>query len=385
MAEIGRFFDGPAYGAQAHAEFYTNFLSTGFFWGLDVTANNTLEVTVASGAAFLEGHEYRNTESLNLEHNIADSTNDRIDRVVIRLDNTPDAERPLRAMIRSGMPNSDPEPPELIRNDAIYEISLAQVLVEAGKSYIEQYQITDERGDIDLCGRVSQPAVLTDQISEIDVKLPSTRASEYIRGHSIFYVGTGVEGALQSWLDSVGFDPASVGRSLNQIRVYVETNASRTDTGIQTVTVFDFAQQRDYQVYGKYIRTSNSSVAAPTSWGRWHEEVLIYDQGETSNGNYIMYTNGEVVCTYDGFNISGTTNEIGALYRSNALLWNYPVPFDLDHPIYFSGGSSTSSRWVIQSGIPGDTGIPFRVMSATSSQPSDGISVFLQAKGRWRD
>src|SRR5690625_6729383 len=81
MAEIGRFFDGPAYGAHAHAEFYTNFLSTGFFWGLDVTANDTLEVTVASGAAFLEGHEYRNTESLNLEHNIADSTNDRIDRV----------------------------------------------------------------------------------------------------------------------------------------------------------------------------------------------------------------------------------------------------------------------------------------------------------------
>src|SRR5690625_3609257 len=206
MAEIGRFFDGPAYGAQAHAEFYTNFLSTGFFWGLDVTANDTLQVTVASGAAFLEGHEYRNTEALNLEHNIADSTNDRIDRVVIRLDNTPEAERPLRAMVRSGVPNSNPEPPELVRNDAIYEISLAQVLVEAGKSFIEQYQITDERGDIDLCGRVSQPRVLTDQVDTVDIKRPAQRASEYQRGQSVFYLSGSLHPEIMAeWVGGVGF------------------------------------------------------------------------------------------------------------------------------------------------------------------------------------
>lgn len=382
MAEIGRFFDGPAYGAQAHAEFYTNFLSTGFFWGLDITANNTLEITVASGAAFLEGHEYRNTESLNLEHNIADSANDRIDRIVIRLDNTPEAERPLRALIRSGMPSGEPEPPELIRNDAVYEISLAQVLVEAGKSFIEDYQITDERGDIYLCGRVSQPSVLTDQVGDIDVKRPTTRASQYVRGHSIFYVH-GVNNAeiMQEWIDSVGFNPASVGRDLSNIRAYVETNAQRNDTGIQTITIFDWSQQLDYRIYGKFTRTSNSSLQAPTDWGSWNEESLVLEEGENANGRYVRYTNGWQECYWER-EISGTTNSHGAIYRSAGIEWIFPQTFSTERPSSASVVTSGGSRWGDVSSTPASDELYFRVFSAV--QLDEPVTVLLKAEGRWR-
>jgi len=383
MAEIGRFFDGPAYGAQAHAEFYTNFLSTGFFWGLDVNANDTLQVTVASGAAFLEGHEYRNTEALNLEHNIADSTNDRIDRVVIRLDNTPEAERPLRVMVRSGVPNSNPEPPELVRNDAIYEISLAQVLVEAGKSFIEQYQITDERGDIDLCGRVSQPRVLTDQVDTGDIKRPAQRASEYPRGHSVFYLSGSLHPEImEEWLDAVGFDHNGVDRALSSMRAYVETNAQYTDTGMQSITIFDWARGWDYQIYGKFSRTTNSAFGAMPAWGSWHEEVLVYDQGDNSNGRYIRYTNGWQECWFEDNSAVGAGTEHG----TTGLHWgtkpyNFPASFSgTPHVLPYSNRIQTV-QW---SGVTDVTENECLIYIIALSDSAQGYLGY-KAEGRWRE
>jgi hypothetical protein len=378
MAEIGRFFDGPAYGAQAHAEFYTNFLSTGFFWGLDVTANNTLEVTVASGAAFLEGHEYRNTESLNLEHNIADSANDRIDRVVIRLDNTPEAERPLRAMVRTGMPSSNPEPPELVRNDAVYEISLARVLVEAGKSFIEQYQIIDERGIKDLCGRVDLPSRFTEQIDSIDIRTPDVPAGEYAEGFSRFRIsGDSSAEIFQEWLDSIGVSPEDYGRNLSQLRAYVETTGNRTNTGVQTITIHDWSIASNYQIYGKFTRASNAATTG-SSWGRWQETVLVVDEGENQNGNYIRYSDGTMECWGDPFTLSANIST-GALYRSETEWWTFPSSFAISPVV--TGNIASVNRWVGTTGLENDQ-VPIRVYGTTSADSE--FRVRLRAWGRWR-
>src|SRR5690625_885545 len=110
-------------------------------------------VGVSSGSAMIEGHQYTNTDTKDLTVDGADSASDRIDRVVLRLDSNTD-KRYIKAFIKKGETSSNPVPPELERTDYIYELSLAQVRIEAGKSFIDSSQITDERGDNDLMGRV---------------------------------------------------------------------------------------------------------------------------------------------------------------------------------------------------------------------------------------
>ncbi|MEV2910824.1 hypothetical protein ABNF65_19980, partial [Paenibacillus larvae] len=58
-------------------------------------------------------------------------------------------------IIQIGTPSTSPSPPALTLNDNVFEISLAQVKIAKGKSYIEAYQITDERLNKTVCGIVN--------------------------------------------------------------------------------------------------------------------------------------------------------------------------------------------------------------------------------------
>lgn len=157
MAQIARFFDGPEYGSQDFAEFFSNFLDTGYFDGLEVIATDSMNVILKPGSAFIEGYEYKNTSDLTLTVPSASPTQNRYDRIVIRLNRAPDTSDPITALVRTGTSSG---PPSLIRNAVIYEISVAQIFVQAGKSFIEQSQISDERNNPDVCG----PAVKNGQL-----------------------------------------------------------------------------------------------------------------------------------------------------------------------------------------------------------------------------
>src|SRR5690625_7982619 len=103
MAELYNFFnstpdDKRTYPATDFAEFFTNFLGNGFFNGLSVTARDSMVVGVRSASAMIEGHQYTNTDTLDLTVVGADSTDDRIDRVVLMLDSNTD-KRYIKAFI----------------------------------------------------------------------------------------------------------------------------------------------------------------------------------------------------------------------------------------------------------------------------------------------
>lgn len=161
MAELYRFFnsahgDRRTYQASDFAEYFGTFIESGVFKtddSLSVMANGTnMAVTIKGGPAFIKGHMYFNTDdTLNLTHDTADATNDRIDRVVLRLDRTLE-NRYIKAFIIKGEPNLSPVAPSLTRDDEVYELSLAQVRIVAGKSFIEQSQVTDERFNQSVCG-----------------------------------------------------------------------------------------------------------------------------------------------------------------------------------------------------------------------------------------
>jgi hypothetical protein len=140
--------------ARFHAQIIGNGVSnTANLPDLEVTAKTNMDVALGAGYMFANGYMYENDSTMTLKHVIADPVNDRIDRVVIRFDNNP-AERRIYAYIKQGVPAKSPTPPALQRDNYIYEMSVAQVRIKAGKSFIEQSQITDERANDAVCGYI---------------------------------------------------------------------------------------------------------------------------------------------------------------------------------------------------------------------------------------
>ena len=176
MSEEYRFFDSidgedeRFYTADEFAEYFRQFIRNGIFNGGEnlkvVTDEKDMKISIKPGYAWIEGYLYKIAgEDLILEHGIADPSLNRIDRVVIRLDKTLE-NRYVKAFILEGTPESTPKAPSLTRNDNVYEISLAQVEIIAGKSFIESYQITDERLDNTVCGITTH---LFEQVDTTDI------------------------------------------------------------------------------------------------------------------------------------------------------------------------------------------------------------------------
>lgn len=118
--------------------------------GLLVSANSSnMTISLSSGFAFIAGKMYVNDSAKTLTHDAANASQPRIDRIVIRYDaNT----RTITSYIKKGNTAASPVP-QALQNDAyIKEISVAQVLIIQGRSYITPSEITDERGNDAVCG-----------------------------------------------------------------------------------------------------------------------------------------------------------------------------------------------------------------------------------------
>ena len=123
--------------------------------GLEVTADGLgMDTRVAYGGCVIEGHVYVLEDDggspFTLTHEPS-GTADRIDRVVVRLENDQSARR-MGVYLLTGTPSASPQPPALTRNAQVWELSLAQVRVRASATAIAPEDVTDERGDAQACG-----------------------------------------------------------------------------------------------------------------------------------------------------------------------------------------------------------------------------------------
>jgi len=148
--------DERTYTADDFADYFRQVISTGILNGgtnLKVTCTGSdMNISILEGYSWLEGYLYAiNTEALTLPVDVADPALNRIDRVVIRLDKTLE-NRYIKAFILKGEPSASPVAPAITRNENIYELSLAQLLIIGGKSFLEGSEITDERLDSAVCG-----------------------------------------------------------------------------------------------------------------------------------------------------------------------------------------------------------------------------------------
>lgn len=116
---------------------------------LKVTANG-LNLTVNAGRAWINGHYYRNSTAYNLPVIVTPTGGSRIDRVVLRFDNTLNV-RAITIEYLQGTAAVNPVPPALTRTDTIYELCLADITLQANGTTAG---VTDTRSDAELCGWV---------------------------------------------------------------------------------------------------------------------------------------------------------------------------------------------------------------------------------------
>lgn len=159
MPETSMFFDSTEadermYSSADFAQFMKIFYSTGVVSGGDslkvLGSADRLAVSVQPGKAVVEGRPYWLTESAKeLTVPAASTSYARIDRVILRLDLSVEA-RNITAQILQGQAAANPKPPNLLRNNNYYDISLAQLYIPANALVIEK--VTDERYNAEVCG-----------------------------------------------------------------------------------------------------------------------------------------------------------------------------------------------------------------------------------------
>lgn len=166
MAELSGFFtaeeqaDGSydrVYTAEQFAYYFSKFIGNGIYINpstqCQVSQASTvgMSVDVAIGDAYINGCWYQNTSVKNLQINIASGSLDRIDLVVLRWSK---ATRDIKAEIVTGTAAATAQAPALQRDENIYELCLAKILVNRASTQITNSMIVDTRSNNDLCGFV---------------------------------------------------------------------------------------------------------------------------------------------------------------------------------------------------------------------------------------
>lgn len=105
-----------------------------------------------TGFAFLNWHTIHNSTVMEITLSGSNGTLPRIDRIVVRNDET---EKRASILVLEGTYSSNPVAPELTNNDTIQELCLAEVYVAAGAVEITQANITDTRADTTICGFIA--------------------------------------------------------------------------------------------------------------------------------------------------------------------------------------------------------------------------------------
>lgn len=145
------------YLAEDYARYFSSFIGNGVFptpsTNLQVVADgSTMNITLKAGKGWINGYFYENTDDLTLNVAIADGVLNRLDRIVLRLDFI---NREIKAYIKKGAFATSPVAPALTRNADVYELGLADIKINKGVTKIVQADITDLRGNSNLCGYVA--------------------------------------------------------------------------------------------------------------------------------------------------------------------------------------------------------------------------------------
>lgn len=121
---------------------------------LQVSSGTGMTVVVNQGFANCNGCLKLEETKRTLAVQASNATYDRIDTVVVRL-NDNDSERICDLYIKEGVPATSPVRPSLTRSASIWELGLADLFVAKNSTAISNQRITDTRYESARCGVIS--------------------------------------------------------------------------------------------------------------------------------------------------------------------------------------------------------------------------------------
>ena len=257
------------YDADSLAEWLQHFFTNGVFEGeLYTTSSGSMDISISKGYANINGkvRMFDSVTALTLE--AANPLYPRIDNVVVERNNT---NREITLKVVTGTySGSTATPVGPTRTEAIYQLVIARIQVDAGATQITQANITDTRMDKDLCGYVSGT------VSEIDYSQISAQFSAYLEEFKANNLT-----AFEEWFATIqgilGKDEAAKLLALIQTN---QTNISTletttTDLGTRTIALETNTSNLDTRATVLETNTSNLDTRAT---------VL-----ETKVGNYSLW------------------------------------------------------------------------------------------------
>ena len=184
----------PEYDRAVTSEPYRNLIKNMFTTGVNpkdsaafqVGTAEGMNVAVTGGFAIVEGMMNLETETRTLAVQVASSEYDRIDSVVLRLDDNDDV-RTCDLYVVKGTPAETPTRPALTRAGSIYEIGLADLFIGKNSTSISAEKITDTRFEAERCGVVAP-------IAEIDTTTLNKLMEEYQKEN---------QASFESWVASL--------------------------------------------------------------------------------------------------------------------------------------------------------------------------------------
>lgn len=140
--------------------------------GLKVVATNSMTVNVNAGKAAIKGKAYINDALESFTVGANGTTANRYDYIVLQYDNSLSV-RNIQLKIVRGT-NTIPTVADLTRTSTVYELMLAYITVAPSTTGIVQSNITDTRGDAELCPWFTAVKGYSDYYDAITQKHEST-------------------------------------------------------------------------------------------------------------------------------------------------------------------------------------------------------------------
>ena len=187
-----------------------------------VVAGSGMSVVIKQGRGKIGNHWFVVDEDFTITLDASDVILNRIDRVIIKLDNQ---ERLINAYIKKGTLATEPVAPSLTRTEDVREICLASITVNKNVSTITQSMITDTRSNNSLCGWI------VGLINQMDTTTLfnqyQTAQNEFINEQTTEFNNyfTEQKNRFENWLDTIKTQLGEV----SIYRQYVSSYATITD------------------------------------------------------------------------------------------------------------------------------------------------------------
>ncbi|WP_346870774.1 hypothetical protein [Clostridium sp. UBA5119] len=382
------------YFAKYHSEFLSNGVYANPSNNFQVMVNDLMKLKVKAGSCFINGYYAYDNFDGEIILEPASSDLNRIDRIVTRLDRI---NRKISIEVKKGAyGTASYSAPDLQRDDDIWELGLADVLVKKGTTQIVQANITDLRSIQEYCGYVYNPM---QNIDTTDLFAQYDNSFEVWFQHVKDQLSTDAAGNLQKQIDTHTSELEDFMNFLNNGGSLFNTlNFAPLNDVVDTISTTKQhlginAGTKGIVVDGNNNALRPSSTAMDTmtigtatygfkdvilSGGIGSvRDAIIVGSGSNANGRYIKFGDGTMIC-YTSTPSLTTSESFGVGYKSPMWTWTFPIIFTATPKILALGNNYT----VASGGSIGySTGL-VNVISFDSAGRVGGAQVF--AIGRWK-